>query len=323
MVPGAHLSRGPRTAGNGVIKTAFVLGAGLGTRLRPLTEVRPKPLVPVCLRPLVEYGFDHLHDCGVERFVINTHWLPEVWERDYPGGICARGTIHFRHEPDILETAGGMKNVEDLLGDGTFIVYNGDIMTDLPLAAAIGEHRSKQNEVTMVLRSRDEPRQVVLDPASGRVADIGGKLGAPGPAYLFTGVYLVEPAFLARIPPREKIGVVKIFLEMIRTGAKLGGVVIDEGHWWDLGTREKYLEVHRHFASNGGAPWISRDAEMGQDVQVLGASAIGAGARIGAGTRLVDSVIWPGAVVAAGSELQRCVVTGRAAVNGRHVDADL
>src|SRR4051812_19671503 len=101
---------------------AFVLGAGLGTRLRPLTEVRPKPLIPVCNRPLIEYAFDHLLTLDgvdalrIERFVVNTHWLPEVYTRLFPDAQYRGKPIHFRHEPNILETAGGIKNVEDLLG---------------------------------------------------------------------------------------------------------------------------------------------------------------------------------------------------------------
>src|SRR3954467_6945214 len=100
---------------------AFVPGARPGTRLRPLTEVRPKPLIPVCNRPLIEYAFDHLRGLGVERFVVNTHWLPEVYPRLFPEAQYPGRPIVFRHEPQILETAGGIKNVEDLLGSEPFI----------------------------------------------------------------------------------------------------------------------------------------------------------------------------------------------------------
>ncbi len=294
----------------------------MGTRLRPLTLVRPKPLVPVCLRPLAAHAFDHLAAHGIGRYVVNTHWLPGAWAAEFPEGTYRHAEIHFRHEPEILETAGGIKNVEDLLGDDTFAVYNGDILTDLPLAPAIREHRASGNEVTMVLRSKDGPLQVALQ--GGRIADIGDKLGAaPGPRYLFTGIYLVEPAFLRRIPAGEKIGVVRIFLAMIKTGAKLGGIVIDDGHWWDLGTREKYLEVHRHFAAQDGAPWISPTASLGKNAAISGASAIGDSARIGRGAKVVDSVVWPGAEILPGAELRDCIVTGREPVAGLHTGADL
>lgn len=303
--------------------TAFVLGAGLGTRLRPLTNVRPKPLIPVCNRPLITYAFDHLIDVGVDRFVVNTHWLPDVYTELFPDQQYRGLPIHFRHEPEILETAGGIKNVEDLLQGEPFLVYNGDILTDLPLDPALAAHREQGNEVTLILRSKDGPLQVSLDD-HGAVVDIGDRLasGVPG-GFLFTGVYLVEPAFLQRIPAREKISVIPIFLEMIRTGAKLGAVVIDEGHWWDLGSRAQYLAVHQHFAELGGAPWLDRTAQVSPSTKITGASAIGARAQIADGARLHDTLLWPGAQVAAGASLGCCIVTGQHPVSGTHADTDL
>jgi NDP-sugar pyrophosphorylase family protein len=310
-----------------MLRTAFVLGAGLGTRLRSLTARRPKPLIPVCNRALITYAFDHLLAHGVGRFVVNTHWLPEVYEQEFAEKVYRRAPISFRHEPDILETAGGIKNVEDLLGPETFIVYNGDILTDLPLAPAIRQHAASGHEVTLVLRSQDGPLQIALDEETGRIVDIGGRLHPERePLHLFTGIYLVNPSFLRRIPPQEKIGVVPIFLEMIRTGIPLGGIVIDDGRWWDLGTREQYLSVHGHFAESGRrgpAPWIDPSAILSADHQATGATAIGAGARIGAGAHLKNTIIWPGAEIAAGSNLVNCIVTGRAPVRGAHTDADL
>lgn len=307
-----------------MIQTAFVLGAGLGTRLRPLTEVRPKPLVPVCLKPLVAYAFEHLNAHGIGRFVVNTHWLPGVWPEIFPEARYRRSPIHFRHEPDILETAGGIKNVEDLLGSDPFIVYNGDILTDLPLAPAMRAHREQGNEVTLVLRSKDGPLQVAWNAETKRVTDIGGRIGAHDSLHLFTGVYIVEPRFLARIPPGEKISVIPLFIEMIRSGAALGGVVIDDGMWWDLGTREKYLEVHRHFAeTSGGAPWIAPDAEVHPSAQIFGASVIGSGVRVGAGAQLTDTIVWPDGVIEPGARLSSCVVTGRIPVGGDQLQQDL
>lgn len=310
-----------------MLRTAFVLGAGLGTRLRTLTQRRPKPLIPVCNRPLITYAFDHLLAHGVGRFVVNTHWLPEVYEQEFPEKIYRRAPISFRHEPDILETAGGIKNVEDLLGDETFIVYNGDILTDLPLAPAIRQHLASGCEVTLVLRSQDGPLQISLDEETGRVADIGRRLYPERePRYLFTGIYLVNPSFLGRVPAQVKIGVVPIFLEMIRAGVPLGGIVIDDGRWWDLGTREQYLAVHEHFAKAGHrspAPWIDASATLGAGVHASGASAIGAGARVGEGAILENTIIWPGAEIAPESTLINCIVTGKAPVSGAHADADL
>ena len=99
--------------------------------------------------------------------------------------------------------------------------------------------------MTLIVRSHGGPLQIAFDPATSRVTDIGGRIDpAAAPRFLFTGIYVVNPEFIPRIPPHEKISVVKIFCEMIRAGAPLGAVLIDEGGWQDLGTREQYLAAH-------------------------------------------------------------------------------
>jgi NDP-sugar pyrophosphorylase family protein len=179
------------------------------------------------------------------------------------------------------------------------------------------------NEVTLVLRSKDGPLQVSLEPESGRIIDLGKRLRPDlEPAFLFTGIYLVEPAFLQRIPKGVKLGVVSVFLDMIRAGAKLGGVVVDAGDWWDLGTREQILAVHKVF-SPLGAPWIAPDARVEVSASLLGATAVGSRAQIGAGAILEDTLVWENAVVQPGSALRRCIVTGNGVISGNHTDADL
>jgi NDP-sugar pyrophosphorylase family protein len=302
---------------------AFVLGAGLGTRLRPLTSQRPKPLIPVANRPLIEYGFDHLLGSGVDGLVVNTHWRAEAYTTAFPAASYRDVPLTFRHEwPEVLETAGGIKNVEDLLGAGTFWVYNADILSTLPLSPALRAHRDAGNEVTLVLRSQGGPLQVAFDAQTGRITDIGGRVEAQStPRYLFTGIYLVEPAFFARIAAATKISVVPIFCEMIRSGAKLGGVLIDDGEWWDLGTREQYLAVHRTMPKS--APWIAADAIVHPSAQLLGATAVGAGASIGAGARLTDCIVWDHAEIAPDSVLDRCIVTSGARANGTLIGMDV
>ena len=106
-----------------MLRTAFVLGAGLGTRLKTLTARRPKPLIPVINKPLIAYAFDHLLAHGMERFVVNTHWKSEVYDHEFPEASYAGAPIAFRDEqPEVLETAGGIKNVQDLIGDAPFVV---------------------------------------------------------------------------------------------------------------------------------------------------------------------------------------------------------
>ena len=304
------------------IRQAFVLGAGLGTRLKRLTQARPKPLVPVAGRPLITHAFDHLLGAGVERLVINTHHCAEVYGTVFPGSVYRGAGLTFRHEPGLLETGGGIKNVEDLLSGEPFVVYNGDILATLPLEPAIAHHFQTGNEVTLVLRRHGGPLQVAFDEASGRVLDIGRRLGrAPG-THLFTGIYVLSPAFFRRLR-LEKVSVIQPFLRMIEEGAALGAVVIDEGDWWDLGTREQYLEVHRTLrAADPAACWIDPAATVDPSARITGATYIGAGAKVGAGATLHDCVLWEGTRIAPGSSLTRCIVTQDQTACGTHTDTD-
>ncbi len=122
-------------------KTAFILGAGLGTRLRPLTERIPKPLLEIGGRPIITYVMDHLLNVGVDRFIVNTHHCPEVYSEKFPDRQWRGVPVTFRHEPILLETAGGLKNIEDLLEeDEAILCYNGDVMTTLSLGKLLEAH---------------------------------------------------------------------------------------------------------------------------------------------------------------------------------------
>ena len=304
------------------IANAFVLGAGLGTRLKRLTQARPKPLVLVAGKPLISYAFDHLLSSGVKRIVVNTHHCAEAYGRAFPNSSYRGAALTFRHEPELLETGGGIKNVEDLLGDAPFLVYNGDILTNLPLEPALAHHFVAGNEVTLVLRSHGGPLQVAFDPATSRVLDIGHRLErAPG-THLFTGIYVVNPAFLRRLR-LEKRSVIPTFLEMITQGAALGTVVLDSGDWWDLGTRQNYLEVHRTLrAANPAARWVHPTAQVDSTARLTGATCVGAGAKIGPGAHLHDCILWEGTTIAPDSALTRCILTENQSACGTHTDVD-
>jgi len=311
---------------NSAPRTAFVLGAGLGTRLRPLTDRRPKPLIPVANRPLITHAFDHLIAVGVERFVVNTHWCAERYAEFFPDGKWRGRPITFIHEsPEILETAGGIWHARGHLGDGPFIVYNGDILSDLPLGPALAAHRAGRNEVTLILRSHGGNTNVAFDAASGRILDLRRTLRPDiEPRHLFTGIYIVEPEFITRIPSGQKLSVVPVFHEMIRAGAKLGGIVLDAGDWWDLGSRSEYLAVHAALAARAEkcAPWISSAAFISPGAKITGATAVASGAKVGAGAVLHDCIVWENAAVAPGARLTRCILAGDAAASGEHMDAD-
>ena len=302
---------------------AFVLGAGLGTRLRPLTHVFPKPLIPVYHRPLITYAFDHLLACGMREFVVNTHHLPQRYAEAFPDSTYRGAPLTFRHEPILLETAGGIANIADLVSDAPFVVYNGDILTDLPLAPLLERHQEEGNLVTLVLRSRGPAQHIAVDPGQRRVTDIRGKLGTGNlGTHQFTGIYAVSPEFLQHLEKGKIESVIPIFLKLISAGAPIGAVVADEGQWWDLGDQATYLKAHQEmhrlgaafpaYAEERAAPpaAISPKARIHPTCQLSGLNVISEGAVAEAESELTDCIVWPGASVDAQSKHQREVLVG-------------
>ena len=135
------------------VRKAFVLGAGLGTRLRPLTNVLPKPLFPIFGKPLITFALDHLHQAGIEKFLDQLSPSGrEVFRSCFPPTNTKGRISNWCLSESLLETGGGMKNLEQQIGDEVFIVYSGDLLTDLPFERLIDEHFSNQNDVTLALR---------------------------------------------------------------------------------------------------------------------------------------------------------------------------
>ena len=229
------------------ITTAFLLGAGLGARLRPLTENIPKPLLPIGGRPMITYAMEHLRAIGVQRFIVNTHHCAEKYSEAFPDGTWHGLPIIFRHEPVLLDTAGGIKNIEDLIGANEHIlVYNSDIITNLQLSALINRHFELQPQVTLALRSRGPLTNVNIDTA-GFICDMRNALHNPGvQSCLFAGIYIVEISFLQRLTAGKKESIVLPLIESIRGNPRsVGGIVLDEGFWYDLGTIEDYNKLRQ------------------------------------------------------------------------------
>jgi Nucleoside-diphosphate-sugar pyrophosphorylase involved in lipopolysaccharide biosynthesis/translation initiation factor 2B, gamma/epsilon subunits (eIF-2Bgamma/eIF-2Bepsilon) len=227
------------------INTAFILGAGLGTRLRPLTENMPKPLLEIGGRPMITYAMEHLKAIGVQRFIVNTHHCAGKYVQAFPKGNWEGIPITFRHEPILLDTAGGIKNIEDLISDDErIIVYNGDIITNLPLAPLIEGHFARRSTVTLALRSSGPLLNVNID-KDGFICDMRHTLKNPGiQSCLFAGIYIVEKDFLSRLEAGRIESIVPPLIEMIKESShSVSGVVIDDGYWYDVGTIEEYNKL--------------------------------------------------------------------------------
>ena len=211
-------------------------------RLRPLTDRCPKPLLELGGRPIIAYAMDHLMTVGVERFIVNTHHRPEVYREKFPKGRWRGVPITFRNEPVLLDTAGGLKNIEDLLaGNEAILCYNGDVIADFPLFRILEEHEKKQPEATLALRSSGPLLNVNID-QSGAVCDLRHTLGNPGVvSCLFTGVYALETSILRFLEAGSVESVVPLFVRRIMENpGSIRGVVIDEGSWHDIGSLDAY-----------------------------------------------------------------------------------
>jgi NDP-sugar pyrophosphorylase family protein len=227
---------------NRSINTAFILGAGLGTRLRPLTENTPKPLLQIGGRPIITYAMEHLREAGVKRFIVNTHHCAQKYTEAFPDGTWEGIPITFRHEPVLLDTAGGIKNIEDLIArDERIIVYNGDIITSLPLAPLIDRHFTLRTEVTLALRSSGPLLNVNID-SGGFICDMRNALNHPGvQSCLFAGIYILETAFLGRLVPGRIESIVIPLLSMIQENPEsVGGTLLDQGYWYDVGSLAEF-----------------------------------------------------------------------------------
>jgi NDP-sugar pyrophosphorylase family protein len=250
---------------------------------------------------------------GINQFAINTHHLPEAW-----AGFCPESDVTLFHEPVLLETGGGLKNIRTWMGNDSVLVHNGDIFSTLPLEKLIAAHAASGLPVTLALRSAGVAQHIALDSSGTRVTDIRNLLGKAEGSHVFSGIYCVSPAFLDRIPPGVKISVIPAFLELAKV-RQLGAIVLNEGVWLDLGDRDSYLQAHREL-NLGPAIHPLATVEAGAKVE---RSIVGPGAMIESGAIVRDSVIWSGGRVSAGAVLDRCIVFSTTPAQGSHQAADL
>ncbi len=326
----------------------MVLCAGLGTRLRPLTERWPKPAMPLLGGPLLRYALATLRRAGVSRFGINTHHLPEVME------AVAReeaGALEVSREVGAIQgTGGGIRGLRSFLGDGDFVVLNGDVLFAVDLRPLLEAHRASGAAATLLLLPMPEGETYasVDTDAEGRVWRIAGR--GPGRERLapwhFTGVHVMSPAvfdFMSASGPEDINR--DVYVRMMDKGLKLHGHVLRDtrSYWSDLGTPQRYAAAHRDVLSgqvpldafgaqgplagttslrSGEPVGTSRrlderhpTARLHEDVKVAGPAFFGADCVVEAGVRLGAAVsVGRGATVGRGARLNRVAVLDGAEV---------
>jgi NDP-sugar pyrophosphorylase family protein len=308
---------------------AFILAAGLGTRLAPLTDILPKPLVPVIHKPLLTFALDSVIAAGFGEIAFNTHHLPGAFAAEFGFEPVYRGRrLRAFHEPLLLDTGGGIRNARPGLGGGTFLVYNGDILADMPLRSLLERHRASGALATLLLRPGGGKANVLFDPAGGLIRDLRGELGATeGTPVVYSGIALFEQGIFDWIPAEGPYSVIDSLIAAMRAGKGVGGMLVEEGLWIDLGTPASYLEAHRivatgskpsYLAEAGWPSPIHPEAKVFPGAVFEGTVAVGPGAVIGKNAQIRDSVVWPGAIIGADAVIEECVVSGRDPVGGHH-----
>jgi len=308
---------------------AIVLVGGEGTRLRPLTYSTPKQLLPVVEVPMLERVLAHLGRHGVDEAILSIGYRPDAFAAAYPDGVAAGVRLSYAVEPELLDTAGAIRFAAAHAGiEDTFIVVNGDVLTDLDVTALVAFHRGHGAEATINLTAVDDPSRFGVVPTDdrGRVIAFVEK-PPPGEAptnLINAGTYVLEPSVLGRIPADRRVSIEReTFPALAADGALYASA--SESYWLDTGTPAAYLQAHADLldGTRPGTPapgataladrvWALNAPCIEGDVQP--SSLVGAAAVVALGAAVRDSVIGAGALVAPGA-----AVTGSVLLPGAHI----
>jgi len=292
---------------------AMILAAGFGTRLRPLTEMKPKALVPVANKPILARNIEYLISHGIREIIINAHHHFQQVVDYLENGSLFGVNIRVKVEPAILGTGGGIKNAEDFWDKESFLVINSDILTDIDLAAVHQVHQTSGSLVTLVLHNCEPYNQVQVD-EQWNITDIG-KVNMPG-RYAFTGIHVIDPEVLSRIPQGVFSDIIECYRQLIRMGKPVRACLVQGHYWRDIGSIQSYLEANRELAGNSFV--IGPGCSIDSSVKLMDWGVIGENSLLEKNVELQRSVLWEGVTVKEGIKIVDAVVT-----SGREVDRDL
>ncbi len=308
---------------------AVIMAGGFGTRLRPLTNNIPKPMIPMANRPMMEHIVDLVRAHGMTRLVTLLYFQPETIERHFGDGTDFGVTMSYLTATEDYGTAGAVKFAAPHL-EGPCLVISGDVLTDFDLTQAIAFHRDRKAIATIVLTRVENPLQyglVITDP-EGRITRF---LEKPSWSQVFTdtvntGVYILEPEALDFIPPRTEFDFSRdLFPLLMREDRPLYGYVA-AGYWRDVGDLIEYRLAHRDILAGAvkvSVPgsrvegldrgiWLGEGSRVDFTAALRGAVLIGRHARVEANARITNSVIG-----------DRCVIQEGASVSGAVLWADV
>ncbi|HYM62747.1 MAG TPA: NDP-sugar synthase [Thermoanaerobaculia bacterium] len=298
----------------------MILAAGYGTRLRPLTYSLPKPMMPLCNRPLIGWTVEAFLHAGINDFVVNLHHLPEPIERYLRARFGGIARFAFSFEPEILGTGGGVRKVRALLErDADFYLVNGDTIQFPPFQALARTRRAHEALAALTLRhppQHDRFTAVYLD--NGRITGFGK---GSGEALMFSGSHLISSRIFGCLPDRDVSGIISDAYEPAIAGKRerVAGVVDDDGLWFDIGTPARYAEAARALLAatirgeipHAAGSQVAGDSLIHETARINGKlekSSVGMMSRIEPAAIVRDSAIWDGCRVGRGARLESCIV---------------
>lgn len=315
---------------------AIVLVGGFGTRMRPLTHSIPKPMLPVGHIPMIARLVGRLARGGVTDVVLALGFKPEPFQAAFPDGVCRTEhgdvTMHYAVEPEPLDTGGAIRFAADAYRAdhdlvGPTVVANGDVMTDLDVAALVDAHTASGRSATLHLIAVDDPSAFgVVDLADDGAINAFVEKPEPGtePSNLINaGTYVFDPSVFEQIPTGQRVSIERDTFPSLVAQGSIGGVATDD-YWLDAGRPELYLAANldliKGVRTAESAVAVHPDADVDPEATVVD-SLVGPGARVEAGTTVVDTVVLPGATIGARSQVESSVVMGRVGEDATLIEA--
>ena len=285
---------------------AMILAAGMGERLRPLTKVYPKVLVPVANRPIMERTIGFLRSYGIREIIINVHYHHQKIIDYFQAGNCPGNKVEIRVEAEILGTGGGIKNTQDFWDKKPFIVINGDILTDIDLRKAYEFHLRENNLITMALHDFPVFNNIKVDKKMN-ILSIGSGTNLKG-AMAFTGIHVINPEVLEYIPENKNYSIIECYKELIDLRKPIRGYLATGHRWIDIGTIADYLRANiQNLPLEKMA--IANECLIDPDACLEDWAVIGKGCSIQSNALVKRSILWNDVIIRRGIKVVDSIVT--------------
>jgi len=285
---------------------AMILAAGMGKRLRPLTNVYPKVLLPVVNVPMIDRITKLLKIHGIEEIIVNAHHNYQMISDYLKGGNPFGIRVEIRIEKEILGTGGGIKNTQDFWDKDPFIVINGDILTDIDLREVYEFHLRRNNLVTMVLHDFSIYNKVKVD-REMNIVSIGPGTNLKG-TLAFTGIHVINPEVLDFISENKRSNIIECYRKLIDLKKPIRGYMTTGNRWIDIGNIADYLRSNFDFLTPGNIA-IAQECHIDSGASLKDWAVIGKGSLIEKGAIVKRSVLWNDVIVREGIKVVDSVVT--------------